>query len=582
MTRRPVEVRGHSGEFFSLGLAAVLGGGFAVLWAAVAAGRWLAGDPVPANPFAVPVHLATGELAWPGPASTAVLVLLLTLVVAVLVLVLTRRIRHAGRSVADAAATRMAHSRELGDLTPAAAATKARRLRAGGVGDDATQHGIRIGRTARKPHTVLRSSWEDVSVDIWGPRRGKTSTRAIPAVLDAPGPVLATSNKRDLLDATRAARETRGEVFVFDPQGLATDTGGGDLGEGVAWFDPLSVVGSVTDAEALVGIFRAAETDADARKDAYFDSAGDALLAGLFLAAARDGRSLVDVYGWLMDSEDATPAEILAIHGDVLPEKRVRAVLATHEKQRDGVYGTAQTMLRSVADPARARWVVPGPGPELVPATFVTSDADTLYLLSQEGPGSSAALVGALAQAVLDQAVRVASGSSSGRLDPPLLACLDEAANVCRLPRLPDLYSHLGSRGVPVMAFLQSYRQGVRVWGETGMDALWSAATIRVYGGGVADTRFLDSLSQLVGEHEVLVHAQSRSRRDRTRSEQRHRERTLTVADLGHLPPGRTVLFAANSRPAVLQAEPWWTTEHCGFVETSLARYEPHRTEAPP
>jgi len=307
--------------------------------------------------------------------------------------------------------------------------------------------------------------------------------------------------------------------------------------------------------------------------------AGDALLAGLFLAAARDDRSLLDVYGWLMDSEDPTPADILKIHGDVLPEKRVRAVLGTHEKQRDGVYGTAQTMLRSVADHDRARWVVPGRGPELDPAAFVTSAADTLYLLSQEGPGSSAALVGALAQAVLDQAVRVASASPGGRLDPPLLACLDEAANVCRLPRLPDLYSHLGSRGVPVMAFLQSYRQGARVWGEPGMDALWSAATIRVYGGGVADTRFLESLSQLVGEHEVLTHSRSRSNRDRTTSEQRHRERTLTVADLGNLPPGRTVLFASNSRPAVLQVDPWWATDHRAVVEASLARYEPHRTE---
>jgi len=106
--------------------------------------------------------------------------------------------------------------------------------------------------------------------------------------------------------------------------------------------------------------------------------AGDALLAGLFLAAARDGRSLLDVYGWLMDSEDPTGADLLAIHGDVLPEKRVRAVLATHEKQRDGVYGTAQTMLRSVADPARAAWVVPGQGPQLDPTAFVGSEGDTL------------------------------------------------------------------------------------------------------------------------------------------------------------------------------------------------------------
>lgn len=572
---RPVEVRGTSGEYLPLALATFLGLLFGIVWVAVAAGRWVAGEPVPTNPFAVPVQLWSGELTWPGPVSTTVLVTLIGLVLTTAVLVLARRVRRGGRGPVDAAATRMAGRGDLGELTPAAAATKAKRLRSGGVNGSPREHGVRIGRTARAPHTLLRSSWEDVSVDIWGPRRGKTSTRAIPAVLDAPGPVLATSNKRDLLDATRAAREARGQVYVFDPQHLALDPAADE----VPWFDPLSVVDSITAAEALVGIFRAAETDADARKDAYFDSAGDGLLAGLFLAAARDGRSLVDVYGWLMDSEESSPADILRVHDDRLPEQRVRAVLATHEKQRDGVYGTAQTLLRSVADPARARWVTPGPGPELDPAAFVGSGgsgADTLYLLSQEGPSSSAALVGALVQAVLDEAIRTASRSPGGRVDPPLLACLDEAANVCRLPRLPDLYSHLGSRGIPVMSFLQSYRQGARVWGEVGMDALWSAATIRVYGGGVADTRFLESLSQLVGEHEVLVHARSRSRRDGTTSEQRHRERTLTVADLGSLPPGRTVLFAANSRPAVLQAEPWWVTDHRSTVQASLRRFEPH------
>ena len=39
-------------------------------------------------------------------------------------------------------------------------------------------------------------------IDIWGPRTGKTSSRAVPAILDAPGSVLVTSNKRDVVDAT--------------------------------------------------------------------------------------------------------------------------------------------------------------------------------------------------------------------------------------------------------------------------------------------------------------------------------------------------------------------------------------------
>ena len=35
-----------------------------------------------------------------------------------------------------------------------------------------------------------------------------------------------------------------------------------------------------------------------------------------------------------------------------------------------------------------------------------------------------------------------------GRLDPPMVAVLDEAANICKIADLPQLYSHLGSRGI--------------------------------------------------------------------------------------------------------------------------------------
>src|SRR5674536_386111 len=42
------------------------------------------------------------------------------------------------------------------------------------------------------------------------------------------------------------------------------------------------------------------------------------------------------------------------------------------------------------------------------------------------------------------------------------------------------LYSHLGSRGIVVLTILQSYAQGVGVWGETGMKALWSLSLIHI------------------------------------------------------------------------------------------------------
>jgi hypothetical protein len=39
--------------------------------------------------------------------------------------------------------------------------------------------------------------------------------------VDAPGAVIATSNKRDTLDATRSLRECEADVWAFDPQQVA-------------------------------------------------------------------------------------------------------------------------------------------------------------------------------------------------------------------------------------------------------------------------------------------------------------------------------------------------------------------------
>jgi hypothetical protein len=72
----------------------------------------------------------------------------------------------------------------------------------------------------------LYSSWEDTVLAFMGPRSGKTTSLAIPYVLSAPGPVVATSNKADLWAATAGLRAAAGSrVWVFDPQRSPEDQG---------------------------------------------------------------------------------------------------------------------------------------------------------------------------------------------------------------------------------------------------------------------------------------------------------------------------------------------------------------------
>jgi type IV secretory pathway TraG/TraD family ATPase VirD4 len=193
-------------------------------------------------------------------------------------------------------------------------------------------------------------------IDIWGPRTGKTTSRAVPAILEAPGAVLVTSNKRDIVDATRDVRAKTGPVWVFDPQAIA-------LEEPAWWWNPLSYVTDEVKAARLAEHFAPGSRDPGARTDAYFDPAGQDLLAGLLLAAALDSRPITDVYTWLTRPTDDTAVDILASHGFKLVADQVAGVINAPEKQRGGVYGTAQQMASCLTNRLVAAWVTRNPRP---------------------------------------------------------------------------------------------------------------------------------------------------------------------------------------------------------------------------
>src|SRR5205807_539352 len=51
------------------------------------------------------------------------------------------------------------------------------------------------------------------------PRSGKTTGVVIPSLMACPGAAVSTSTKRDVINATLAARATLGEPWLFDPSG---------------------------------------------------------------------------------------------------------------------------------------------------------------------------------------------------------------------------------------------------------------------------------------------------------------------------------------------------------------------------
>ena len=348
-------------------------------------------------------------------------------------------------------------------------------------------------------------------------------------------------------------------------------------------WDALAGVTTVADARRLAGHFTA-EIRRSPDVGDFWDRDAEDLLTALLLAAALTGAGLAKVGQWLTSISAVEPRNVLAANGfDQLADSMTGRSHGAHET-REGVYATARAAAACLSDPAIMAWVTPRPGVDLFdPAAFVRS-RQTLHLLSKDGAGSAAPLVAAFTDRLLLDAVRAAEHAPGGRLDPPLVAVLDEAANICRITELPRLYSHLGSRGVVPVTILQSRSQGRRVWGEAGMDELFSAATIKLIGAGIDDPAFADDISRLIGDDDTRVHTRShgRGRGGHGTSTTTRRERVLPTDQVRALPPFTALLLVTGIRPSPIRLVPWTHGPHAHAIHAALRAGEAPPTQARP
>jgi len=579
------------------GAAAVAAVAGAALWTAGGLASMLAGRGWHSAPFTLTTLIAvvrngTGGF-WPGTDPRLLLTLAAALAALVLLPAAVLLLRgYLNAPTADDPRRSLARGVHLAPMLRRHAAVRAQHLRPSLAGRRPSrladgEVGVLLGRLGTKPQAAeVFCSWEDVAVAFMAPRSGKTTALAVPVTLAAPGPVVLTSNKTEGWKETAALREaeTGERVWTFDPQRIAHTPQSW-------WWNPLRELRSVAEANRLAGHFVA--TVEDDRRDIWGPAARE-LLATLLLAAAVSGGTLLDVYAWLADEATPIPGGLLREHGYDLLARTLRGTQDSPPETRGSVYFTARAATACLRDGQITAWVTPpacsnahhrpdnpdgtddpggvaGPLVEFRPEAFPGS-RQTLYLLSKDEGGSAGPLVAALTDRVLRCGVTAAE-HRGGRLDPPMVVVLDEAANICRIADLPALYSHLGSRGIVPLTILQSYSQAVGVWGETGTKALWGAATVKLIGPGMDDPAFAEDLSRLVGDHDVLTVSRSSGggRGGASRTHATRQQRILPASAVRELGKGQALLLATGAKPALITLQPWYTGPHATQITAAAA-----------
>lgn len=523
------------------------------------------------NPAAIIAAQATGRAPWTGLQTFVLIAGLIVLAAVAALLVWAGTKASHGQSRVDRRAHAMAHSRDFKKMMGAGAAADADRLGAAEAGP-----GVPLGRLVNN-NKMLYGSWEWVQIWICGPRAGKSTCVVVPQIMESNGPVLTTTNKRDVVDMTRGPRSRLGRVWVHDVQNI--------IGEPATWWwNPLSFVTDMVKAERLVAVFQASRRGSDAREDAYFASAARELLANYFYAAAVGGRPITDVHRWANDETDFTAVGLLREAGEFQYAASLEKTQNLTERQRDGIYGQVRNWVSILGNPTVVPWVRADANPdrrEFDTRAFVESK-DTMYLVSREGAGSASAITAALVMAILVTAEEKAARRPEGRLATPLAAVLDEAANVVPWPELPDVYSHYGSRGIIIASFFQSYEQGADQYGEKGMNKMWSAANVRAAGSGLAEDKFLPFLASLVGDQRVRTFSSSYQSGHFGQQNQQgsEKERIFDVSDIAQLPVGRAILTVAGQPAALLALEHYTEKPYGQDIMASKSYYGSQAAEA--
>jgi type IV secretory pathway TraG/TraD family ATPase VirD4 len=390
------------------------------------------------------------------------------------------------------------------------------------------------------------------------PQSGKSAGLAVPALLEWPGPALASSIKTDLLAVTLARRRALGAVFIFDPfklSGGATHTWS-PLHAAATWDGALEVAWRL-----------AAAGDLDHRGvegGDFWAVAAEQRLAPLLYTASRSGAGIRTLVRWAYGQGGRELDEALArLAGEAQTEDEladahaaydaVRAFEAQADRTRASIEATAQALLRAY----RFSRVARSADGSQISTERLLDGSGTLYLIADAKTSKLLRpIFVALVGDVVDRAYERAT-LAGGRLELPLLLCLDEAGNVAPLPNLAEIASTAPSHNIQLVSIFHDLAQARSRYGRQA-ETVINSHRARMLLPGIADLETLRYFSGLVGEEEIREITRTTGAGGTSRSTGRRRRPLVAAEALRQLPDRHALLVYGRIAPVELRLRMWF------------------------
>ncbi|MFW6691750.1 type VI secretion protein [Streptomyces sp. MAR4 CNX-425] len=295
-------------------------------------------------------------------------------------------------------------------------------------------------------------------------RKGSPTALALTreTLLGAEGPAVVVTSDAALWADTKDARAKLGPVLVYDPGQLC------DTPDRLRWSPTADCQDRATAAARAAALLRPVRPQH--RTDTTVADTAETLLTCWLHAAAVASRPFAQVHRWAQGTGAHEPVGILRSAPEAASGAagELESALTAHPDRRDAAGELVATVLEGLSSIHIRNACKPTRADSLVLESFI-DEGGTLYLVGEaiEGPRSrpgAMPLLTALATDVVEHGRRMAAGSSTGRLDPPLTLVLDDVAAVAPLAHLPALLNEGAREGLPTLATLRSPEQARSRW----------------------------------------------------------------------------------------------------------------------
>ncbi|WSK73880.1 type IV secretory system conjugative DNA transfer family protein (plasmid) [Streptomyces sp. NBC_01276] len=381
----------------------------------------------------------------------------------------------------------------------------------------------------------------NISATVFGvPGSSKTTGLVLPNAAEWQGPLVVTTTKAADLDVIYARRRAFGPVWVIAPAGIP--------GRATDHWSPVDYCTDAKAADRMASWMAEASASGDDQRAAPWIDQAKNVLKGVLLAANLSGTGINGMRRWLSLGKDAVDhvRAVLLQHGYAeVADDYASPWLRLHEDGVGSIQFSLNVLARVYAD-------------EEVRETCASSDftaeqwldrTGTICLIASEADADRFAplLTSLIASAIHGAEARY--NATGKTLDPGVGVLVDEAGNMLRYPRLPNILTTGRGMGITVLTVWHDLSQLRDRLGVQKANTVLSASGLRMLLPGCGDLETLRYFSGLYGRTEVLKTSHGLSRGERSTNTSSTETDLAPVHSLQQLPDFTAIAQYTNLPP---------------------------------